>query len=463
MRLLHVKFGTIEKQLEGDVSELNVGRQRTNDIVVQENTVSRQHGRFLRLEDGYYFEDLKSRNGSMLITDEGIIPVWDTRSPLPEVGWIRLGGADGPMVRFEEKDAATGRVKNPLKPGIVQLNDKAFDAATAAFEAVITEYPGEWSAYYFSGASARMEENWELAVRRFEQYLLVQPHVPVMMELAKIYRTIGVEERAVEISRRVVQLAPGNARAHAAIEVMSGGMQSEDPTGEQLPEMGVGSFDMATERVHPFEITGPAILMKAVREPLSALLSAAWKTQGERCDCWPKQTIPVWLRLPWSDDAPESSPDTIGIEMDPQYVADTEFFKRYIYYSYAQYLFAVITGFSDVDSWWLKEGFARMLTEDLQPYQEKQLQSVRKMAEWVSFAAAGSMPPVNGSQYQLAFTCLASQSFVSFICRSRGFEWMRQLFTTLKATSELNTAFKQMGWSVEMAELEWRHAIGIPE
>lgn len=43
-----------------------VGRQEGCDLVLKDDTVSRQHARFLRNDDGYFVEDLNSRNGTFL-------------------------------------------------------------------------------------------------------------------------------------------------------------------------------------------------------------------------------------------------------------------------------------------------------------------------------------------------------------------------------------------------------------
>ena len=51
-------------QLKGDA--LLLGRAEGCDIVLPDDTVSRQHARILRRDDGYYLEDLQSRNGTFV-------------------------------------------------------------------------------------------------------------------------------------------------------------------------------------------------------------------------------------------------------------------------------------------------------------------------------------------------------------------------------------------------------------
>lgn len=54
------------QQCELNGKEVVVGRLTTCDIVIPDETVSRQHARFFRGENGWYVEDLQSRNGTFV-------------------------------------------------------------------------------------------------------------------------------------------------------------------------------------------------------------------------------------------------------------------------------------------------------------------------------------------------------------------------------------------------------------
>ena len=72
MALLRVVFGA-QKGREYDLTsaEAMIGRHPACQIVIDVGAVSRQHARILNLADGYWIEDLKSRNGT-LVNDERV-------------------------------------------------------------------------------------------------------------------------------------------------------------------------------------------------------------------------------------------------------------------------------------------------------------------------------------------------------------------------------------------------------
>jgi sigma-B regulation protein RsbU (phosphoserine phosphatase) len=67
MPTLEVNTESGEKQFyELSADDMVVGRDQFCDIVLRRHTVSRQHARIVRAEDGYYIEDLSSLNGTYL-------------------------------------------------------------------------------------------------------------------------------------------------------------------------------------------------------------------------------------------------------------------------------------------------------------------------------------------------------------------------------------------------------------
>ena len=64
LRLVIPILGTQSKLFEG--SMFTVGRVEGNDIVISESAVSSRQGRFVVRDDTLIFEDLNSRNGSLV-------------------------------------------------------------------------------------------------------------------------------------------------------------------------------------------------------------------------------------------------------------------------------------------------------------------------------------------------------------------------------------------------------------
>jgi predicted component of type VI protein secretion system len=62
-----VKFkGEIQMTYQFEKEEVTIGRERGNDIVIDNLGVSNAHARIVKSDDRYYIEDLDSTNGTIL-------------------------------------------------------------------------------------------------------------------------------------------------------------------------------------------------------------------------------------------------------------------------------------------------------------------------------------------------------------------------------------------------------------
>ena len=83
---------------------LLLGRDKGCDIVFMEDTVSRKHARIVRSGDGYYLEDLQSRNGTFVNGRRvnGPVRLRDGDNVhLYDVALRRLGKAELVLTRFQ--------------------------------------------------------------------------------------------------------------------------------------------------------------------------------------------------------------------------------------------------------------------------------------------------------------------------------------------------------------------------
>jgi hypothetical protein len=84
--ILESGLGKVEYPLDGPV--MTIGRSRSNDIPLEDSRVSRHHARVVRDGNGYFVEDLNSRNGTRVddravrdnapLTDGSIIKIGDS-------------------------------------------------------------------------------------------------------------------------------------------------------------------------------------------------------------------------------------------------------------------------------------------------------------------------------------------------------------------------------------------------
>ena len=64
--MLTLQQGTTTKEIVWDQSTLSIGRDTTNDIVIEHRLASRRHARFERDAAGFYVRDLESTNGTFV-------------------------------------------------------------------------------------------------------------------------------------------------------------------------------------------------------------------------------------------------------------------------------------------------------------------------------------------------------------------------------------------------------------
>jgi len=64
--MLTLQQGTTTKEIVWDQSTLSIGRDTTNDIVIEHRLASRRHARFERDDVGFYVRDLDSTNGTFV-------------------------------------------------------------------------------------------------------------------------------------------------------------------------------------------------------------------------------------------------------------------------------------------------------------------------------------------------------------------------------------------------------------
>jgi FHA domain len=109
-------------------SELTVGRDPENDLVLVTKTVSREHARLLCEDGRWYVEDRGSFNGTLL-NGQRVPP--GTRLPLRHADRLQLGSqtmvfsqpaqADDPDRTETAQEVPTGRPLSPLQLQVVRL------------------------------------------------------------------------------------------------------------------------------------------------------------------------------------------------------------------------------------------------------------------------------------------------------------------------------------------------------
>ena len=98
----------IEVTLDRQV--LVIGRRLTNDIVIHDTNVSRQHARLLRGPDGYAIEDTQSSNGTF-VNDERVFGP----RPLRTGDFIRIGDAEFLYEAASPSGAPSARAAGPAE------------------------------------------------------------------------------------------------------------------------------------------------------------------------------------------------------------------------------------------------------------------------------------------------------------------------------------------------------------
>ncbi|MET7397107.1 FHA domain-containing protein [Dactylosporangium sp. NPDC005572] len=104
--VLEVTSGSAKALVKPD-DTVTIGRDATNDLVVEGTLISRRHAEVIWNTDGWYLRDLDSRNGTFVDGEKAAFVA------ATDGGEVRLGSADGPAVRFK---VVTVTEQVPLAP-----------------------------------------------------------------------------------------------------------------------------------------------------------------------------------------------------------------------------------------------------------------------------------------------------------------------------------------------------------
>ena len=107
---------------------MTLGRRSDNDVVVDENTVSRRHALILETPSGYVIRDLSTPNGTYVNSDR----VGDTETPLSHGDRIRLAGSTTQFIFRQEGPSTVPMKIQPHHTGLMEAIGDSNGKETAA-------------------------------------------------------------------------------------------------------------------------------------------------------------------------------------------------------------------------------------------------------------------------------------------------------------------------------------------
>ncbi|MCW5982471.1 MAG: SpoIIE family protein phosphatase [Bryobacteraceae bacterium] len=105
----------LRRRVPVEKTPFTIGRQGSNDLVIRDNRVSRQHARIVREPSGYFIEDIESRHG-LFINEQRV-----SRQPLRSSDIISFGFTDSYQVKFTLEEGELGRLLDhiPASPEVL--------------------------------------------------------------------------------------------------------------------------------------------------------------------------------------------------------------------------------------------------------------------------------------------------------------------------------------------------------
>lgn len=441
--------------------QLTIGRLPDNDLCIEYDVVSGHHGRILLRNGTFVFEDFNSTNGTCIRDRYGReIKVKGASMPLKGEGIIVFGENRDVSVTFSLETKPPGQrveKRSPANSAIAFLKAGEFEKSFELFEKQITEKPDEPDAYYYAGFAASRLEELETAILRFEQYLLLRPKDDrVWMDLGKIYERAGRMKSALHCYRKV---AGGErlredaqirlkemARFQAVAPISAADKKTREVLGEEL---------VAAVEMEPFQVTYNVAAHGRILNDILKALKTTWQNVGTALNFYPKQTVAVRLVRPLGSTAGRAGFQGITFRVDAEHIGEKLFVPVLVTHEYAHYAMGRLTGFARHVPWWLQEGFAQHMSQNLTPLRLTGIKTLAQNRRLIPLTAL-EKGLGNITDRELVNTAyLEAHSAVAFFVKRKGYEELRKLIAALKEKGSISVAFERTGQSYDRFEKEW--------
>jgi tetratricopeptide (TPR) repeat protein len=461
MAILLLTYQNDTRRIRVSDTPFTIGRLPENDLCLEYDFVSGSHGRITAGEGEFVYEDLDSTNGTYISTPEGDVRFIKKESvPFGKKGSIHFGRDSGPEISFfvtADNTADDLEAMAETEAGVAFLEKQDFKKAFDLFENAIRKRPFDLPAYYYAGFAAYRMEDLNGAILRFEQYRMVRPDDPgVLMALGKAYERAGKIDKARHCYLKIVDKDPNNSDAGTRLNELPRFHEKVSSTPqEQKTAQILGNDMIATVEMHPFQVTYNVASHGRILTDLLKALKLAREHVGTMTDWFPSDTIPVTLLRRYGEATGRTGPEGIFFMIDPKHVGEKSFLTVLVTHEYAHYVLGTMTGFSPRIPWWLQEGFAQHVSQNLTPARLLDKGEMVLTGRVIPLQILEKGPGGTDDRDVIHTAYFEAPAAVAFLEKRHGIEGLRTFIRALKDGHSLAEAFRSIGTEYGRFEKEW--------
>ena len=451
--ILKIVYLDQDFELINPSQQLTVGRSRKNDLAINEEIISGEHGIIFNQERKYFYKDLNSTNGTIIISsNRADQKIRDMQIELPISGSIFLAGTKGPKLDFsihktdaEHDDESASYDLSYFTKGLEAFEAKDYMTALNNFEIGIENSPEDIDLYYFSGFAAFRLKKYHEALLRFEQYLMIRNEdSDVMTDLGKVYEKIGLTQKAVHWYHKAIKTGNNCFEAENQLKNID-----RFDTVKNKPSVKYKTIDLLANK-EPSIYKAPHFNVKYTADHLDILksvlknLEIAYKSIGDFLGVFPKDKIPVTLEPNPYEPHGITSPEGIRLYISSESVGEKKFLPVLIKHEYSHYALGVLTEFSENIPWWVHEGFAQLMSQNITPGRLHHIKGLAKLGNLLPLDKLEQGLSDLDNEEILRVAYFESHAAILYFNKNFGSEKMRKLFKSFTIKRSPDIAFKEV-------------------
>jgi len=348
-----------------------IGQNLSNDLTLDFSYVSGSHGIIFWDKNRFLYKDEDSTNGTWLKTSD-TLPVRIDQVPLPDAGVLCVGSLDqGPQLAFSIARQPLFETDEPgrnLSRGRACLAAGEYEKALTLFDAVIDQEPGNMSAYYYAGFAASKRKQYDHAIMRFEQYLTNrQEDAGIMADLGWLYEQTGRIEKAASWYRKAIHKS-NDAQARQYLNNLS---RFRHPVSGNTRDLLISREPNQIQTDHFRIFFNIQEHMDRIK-PVLKYFEMAYQDMGSVWHIYPvpkdnrsRDRIEVTLSAADKTDHGRTRRKKIFLYLTPDGHVGDKFLEILVRHEYAHYTLGWVTQFSSAVPWWIHEGFAQFVSQNI--------------------------------------------------------------------------------------------------
>lgn len=446
-------------ELNNKYPSISIGRGISNDIQLSSNSISEDHGKIsIKMNGICVYEDF-SKNGTeieiygckkiylknniTLVFGNGIIyPYRHNHIP------IRFS-VQGNQPASDIKDIT-------LNPGLHYCKNGDFDSGFKYFEDYISIIHTNADAYFYSGQCAFKLKRYQDALVRLEQHYILKGEYDncSLALLGKVYQHLNCYNEAANCYHILLKKNPRNNEAKLAIRQL----EQFVPRNYSINTINaINEGDTYQHYTKYFVILGSDLHHTYILPVIKKLLKKARRRIMEKFCVEYSDTLKIRL-VRIADGIPTglATKDELILAVDDRHKNYETFLSIIVHHEYTHYVIGKMSNFSTQIPWWVHEGLACQLSENLK------IPKIKKIFEMYQSQKAlklidledKSLIIKNYNDHEIAL--LHAHCAVKWIEETYGFKFFIKLIEYMTAGMDTDTALSRLGLSCKTIDSGWQ-------